>query len=162
MSGQGSRNASPSISEGQIPAGELGQGDWTLDPREDPAPTPPIPARTVTTDIGPDWAGTEQRGSSNSSPSPPGTASVMGSWQHIPESFGGYLHSTNSTSPDDRTFPGLGSFGHPDKEKTESKIDGNHIVEEAGQFVPSDDACLSFSERNMKPSSKEQPVIQSN
>ena len=60
-----SRNASPSVSEGQVPGGAHGQSDWALGPREDPVPTPPIPARRTTTDPRPDRTGTKQQVSSN-------------------------------------------------------------------------------------------------
>ena len=58
--------------------------------------------------------------SQNSTPSPVGTASAPGSWQHIPTPtfLGGHLRPTNGTSPDERSFPEPGRFGSASIENT--------------------------------------------
>ena len=76
-------------------------------------------------------------------------------------SFGGYLNTSNRTSPDERTFPEPGSFGNPGKVGTiGATSDGCYVAEDVSQFLPSDDPCLSFSEKGPKPPMKGQPVAQ--
>lgn len=86
----------------------------------------------------------------NSTPSPADTASAPSPWQHVPvaATLGGYTHSNNGTSPDERAFPEAGQFGTPDKPRLIGSTAAQQNDGDAEpQFIHSDDACLSFAEK---------------